>query len=539
MGATDAARAHRDGWTPARAWDSGLLLVVLATCARLVYLWLACPYTLVEDEAHYWDWSRHPDWSYYSKGPGVAWLIGATRAMLGESEASIRTSAAIASGLGALCAAGLARELSGRPRAGLYGAGIFLLAPAFQVVGLLMTIDGPYLAAWAAGCWAGRRAIARGRTIDFVLLGAALGAGFLFKYTIVLLVPGLIGAALAERSRARAGGWVLTACVALLGLVPVVIWNASHDWATVRHLLGHVGAPGGDAGAERSAYSPLWTLEFVGVQLGMAGPLVLLAVYAACWARRREDWRAARYCLWCALPILLFYLGVTAFTEVEGNWPIAGYVPLGVLGAVGLSDATTGARRARAEGRRVFVHRVMAWRATLWYGVVVALVLPRLDLAARIPVLAGRVPLGRVMFADVRAADADARVRALTAETGREVFVLALHYGRASQLAYYMEGRPVVYCASGVTGGRRTQFDEWAFTGLRGERVLDSLRGRPALLVGGEPEEHWEGAFERVEDAGELEGETKRGRRVYIGYGFRGFGSGVDEGVGSGEETGQ
>ena len=24
---------------------------------------------------HYWDWSRHLDWSYYSKGPLVAWLI--------------------------------------------------------------------------------------------------------------------------------------------------------------------------------------------------------------------------------------------------------------------------------------------------------------------------------------------------------------------------------------------------------------------------------------------------------------------------------
>ena len=27
---------------------------------------------LVQDEAQYWDWTRHPQWSYYSKGPLIA-----------------------------------------------------------------------------------------------------------------------------------------------------------------------------------------------------------------------------------------------------------------------------------------------------------------------------------------------------------------------------------------------------------------------------------------------------------------------------------
>ena len=35
------------------------------------------PYDLAPDEGHYWDWSRHLDWSYYSKGPLIAWIIRA------------------------------------------------------------------------------------------------------------------------------------------------------------------------------------------------------------------------------------------------------------------------------------------------------------------------------------------------------------------------------------------------------------------------------------------------------------------------------
>ena len=44
---------------------------------RVVYLMTLCPYEIVADEAHYWDWSRNLSWSYYTKGPGVAWTIWA------------------------------------------------------------------------------------------------------------------------------------------------------------------------------------------------------------------------------------------------------------------------------------------------------------------------------------------------------------------------------------------------------------------------------------------------------------------------------
>ena len=50
-------------------------LILGAALLRLVYLANDCPLDLAPDEAHYWDWSRHLDWSYYSKGPLVAWII--------------------------------------------------------------------------------------------------------------------------------------------------------------------------------------------------------------------------------------------------------------------------------------------------------------------------------------------------------------------------------------------------------------------------------------------------------------------------------
>src|SRR5580692_3480904 len=59
-----------------RFWRRLLALFILVvTAARIAYLGWFCPLDLAQDEAHYWDWSRHLDWSYYSKGPLVAWLI--------------------------------------------------------------------------------------------------------------------------------------------------------------------------------------------------------------------------------------------------------------------------------------------------------------------------------------------------------------------------------------------------------------------------------------------------------------------------------
>src|SRR3954468_1375377 len=59
-------------------------LIALVSVLNLAYLACGCPLELAPDEAHYWQWSRHLDWSYYSKGPLVAWLIRASCELFGD-----------------------------------------------------------------------------------------------------------------------------------------------------------------------------------------------------------------------------------------------------------------------------------------------------------------------------------------------------------------------------------------------------------------------------------------------------------------------
>lgn len=553
----------------ARSWWPALALIIAAALFRFAYLAWFCPYTLLEDEAHYWEWARRPGWSYYSKGPGVAWSIAASTSIFGNTELGVRFPAVVFATVGAIAAAGLARRATGDERAGFFAAAIMLLIPAFQLGGILMTIDMPYAALWAVGAWAGWSALSRGSRVAWPAMGLAIGASFLFKYTALLLVPGLLLFALVARRRLRVDQnwkrWALLGAVLLAACtLPVILWNQQHGWPTVRHLLGHLGAAGGDMPASGSGvpsrpWSPSWTMEFLGSQLALIGPVLILMAIAAARAvklRRKdpEGWTGRLFLLCCAAPILSFYFILTFFTEGEGNWAVAAYMTLISLAGWAAVEGLQRQRRDVAAWERLEVRPwrgwirrrpenscQMAWHATLVVGIFLGLAPLKLDWLAASPLMRwvdsvlvaqgwmreGRtlVPTGRLMGARAMVGDVASLGDRLRRETGREPFFVAEHYGRAGLLAFYLPGNPVVYCSSSVLDeGRRTQYDYWRDTDLSDLRTLG---GRPAVLIGSKLE-RWQVGFERVESIGRLEHETKERREAFLAYGYVGFTAGGD-----------
>src|SRR5690606_23650503 len=110
----------------AGSWAAILLLVGLVTALRAVYVLWLCPYDLIEDEAHYWEWSRRLDWSYYSKGPGVALLIAAATELLGTTAGAVRLPAVLFGAVATLATAALAAEATGDKRVGFLAAAAML-----------------------------------------------------------------------------------------------------------------------------------------------------------------------------------------------------------------------------------------------------------------------------------------------------------------------------------------------------------------------------------------------------------------------------
>jgi undecaprenyl-diphosphatase len=501
------------------------VLVLGVTALRVLYIAFFCPYSLVEDESSYWEWSRHLDWSYYTKGPGIAWTIAAFTRVLGTTVFAIRLVPVLASAMGALCVAGLARDISTDKRAGFYAAACFLLAPVFQLIGLASTIDGPYAACWAAAAWAAWRALERRSLSAWVMLGVMLGVGTLYKYTMMLLIPGIAAFAFCATPSSKPQGSapkvgpVLALVLFLILTSPIAIWNSHENWPTLRHLLGHLHVSGGDKPVSQGVggwhYNPGWTLGYIGTQMLIAGPMLILAVGESLrtWKARREDpdsWRAAAYLLSCGLPILIFYLIISFITNPQGNWALAGFVTIAALAGWRCVEGMAAGRRATFQ----------AWRATLIIGLITGLGMLRLDLFSSLPLVGKYVPVWRFTGAERMGNHADRLVSDLRSETGQEPFIMAQHYGRASQLAFYMQDRPTAYCTSSLMlDGRLTPYDYWPETNLRRQ---PQLVGRPALVVGNTLED-WTPLFDRVEEIGSLEGDGKKTRPAFKGYNFHGF----------------
>lgn len=545
----------------AASWRSIVLLTLVLLALRLLYLALFCPYTLAEDESHYWEWSRRLGLSYYSKGPGIAWTIALGTWMFGQVELGVRAMGPVFLAVLSLTAAALAAEAQRAPdrtdlgradglRAGFAAAVCVNLVPLFQFSGVLITIDGPYVALWAVAALLGMRGLRRGSGPALAACGLVIGVAFLYKYTALLLIPGLALFALAARRSitlpARAPAWLALGALLLIAAVsPVLIWNQQNDWPTFKHLLGHLGVRGGDqAPAPGKAWTPLWALEFIGMNIGLYGPVGLLGLFtfAVSWARRRGGrLDAGRYAgrlflFLTAAPLILFYFGVTFFTDGEGNWTAAAYTTLAALAGIGAVEGVD-EMRARTRLWRTLPEprpkwgtlrrapenaRQVAWHAALLVGVISGLAMLRLDWFARLPLVGSAVPIGRLTGADRMGADAARRVEAL----GPGAFIIAQHYGRASQLAFYTtpaharagDDHGPVRSSSAYMGGRRTQYDYWMDTSLdRAELV-----GRDALVIGASAAE-WAVAFDTVEPAGTLDSDGKRQRPAFVARGYRGF----------------
>ena len=79
-----------DWLTPIRCRLILVLVLTLGFVSHVLYLNRDCPIDLSGDEAQYWDWSRHLDLSYYSKGPLIAYIIRASCNLFGDTMPAVR-----------------------------------------------------------------------------------------------------------------------------------------------------------------------------------------------------------------------------------------------------------------------------------------------------------------------------------------------------------------------------------------------------------------------------------------------------------------
>ena len=136
-----------------------------------------------------------------------------------------------------------AREVNAR--AGFFLLLIITATPLISAGAVLMTIDPLSVLFWTAAMLAGWRAVQdNAETREWLWVGLWMGLGFLSKYTeLFQLLCWAVFFALwpAARKHLRRPGPYLALLVNLLCALPVLIWNAQHDWITVSHVANDAG----------------------------------------------------------------------------------------------------------------------------------------------------------------------------------------------------------------------------------------------------------------------------------------------------------
>lgn len=278
-------------------------LIALAVKTALA-IWL--PFS--NDEAYYWVWGHHPQWSYFDHPPMVGWLF-----WLGTFLESFGNAARLPGvWMGHLTLLFwneiLKPYLDDAKRA--WWMIFVLFSPFFGIGSLVITPDVPLLFFWSLSLLLFLKFIKRPSAFLAGAFGAALGLGFCSKYMIVLFVPTAL-AWLAWSGEWRKLRWKFVPLTILGGLLfcaPVVYWNSTHDWVSFRFQLGH--------GLSSEKWQTDWPFEYIGGQLLILFPVVV-------WmALRRREPKGAQFLHFFGWLPLGFFLYTSFKAHVEANWPI-------------------------------------------------------------------------------------------------------------------------------------------------------------------------------------------------------------------------
>jgi 4-amino-4-deoxy-L-arabinose transferase-like glycosyltransferase len=301
-----------------RQWLAVAVVIVAMTALRVVY---ASVIDLRTDEAYYWTWSKENVLSFLDHPPMIAWFIRFGTAIFGDTNFGVRFTGVLAMLVTQLLLADIVRRVTHDVRAVVLAV---LMPEAALYYGLLMAKVSPDVAMIpfaVAMVWTLIRLAEGGDARWWLAAGLFAGLALLSKFTAVMLVPAVLAFMLVPSWRRR---WLtspypwLAALIAVAVFLPVLIWNAGHDWASFRFQFVRAAAT--------HELSLRTVGEFVGLQFGLVGfillPVVLSGVALTAWRGYRRGDAVAILLSTCVIVPFGYFFWKSLTLRVGDTWPM-------------------------------------------------------------------------------------------------------------------------------------------------------------------------------------------------------------------------
>jgi hypothetical protein len=399
-------------------------------------------YGIFRDEYYYIACSKRLAAGYVDQPPLAIWLLAASRAVFGVSQAGLRVLPAVAHaltvGLGGL----IARKLGGRRTAITLACLAVFLAPIIIGHAGIFQMNAFAELFWALAAYLLVLIVDRSQPRLWILLGFVMGLGLLNKIDFLWFGVGLAaGLLLTDMRKHLKTPWPYAAAgIALLVFCPFIIWNIAHDFAHIEFIRN----------ATAGKYSGLTRLDFLAGQAILVNPVNMLlwvpGLLFLLFNREGSRHRILGVIYAAAFAILL----ANPHTKAEYLGPA--YTMLLAAGGVAIE-------RWASRGRRGWAAASLAVLSVLTSLLILPFAVPVLPVETFIkysaavgakPSTAESLRLSELpqYFADMfgwegLAKDVSAVYLALPEAEKASAVVLARNYGEAGALEYYASKYPI------------------------------------------------------------------------------------------------
>lgn len=319
--------------------------IIILLAGFLVRLFISIWLNPGFDEAYYYLYTLHPDWSYFDHPPLVAFTTGIGVWLTGQvSQFTIRIGTLLLY-TGSLIFLYLAALRLYTLQIAINTLAIASAIPIFQIAfGILDTPDTPLLFFWAISLWLAAQEFFDYRvyrpSFRLTLLCFTVGLACLGKYHGFILGFGLIGFCLFSPNYRRVfrSRWFLIGIpVFLLTISPILYWNISHDWVSFRFQSGRA-VPNSSYQIDRVVVTLLVEMLYLFPTFGF--PLLWTVIRSTIQQLRNFKWQqypSNRSCdreweldkrgllLWLSLPLILGFTIISGYQQILPAWKMPGY----------------------------------------------------------------------------------------------------------------------------------------------------------------------------------------------------------------------
>lgn len=320
------------------------IIIIITYILKFIY---SLNVGLVPDEAYYWEWSRHLDFSFYDQGPGVAIYIKLFTLVFGDTLLALRTASNVASLVTTIFVFKISDILEFSKIQKIYLYLFIIFIPAFFAGGFLIMHDSPLLLSWSGALYFTVKYLKERKNAFLYPLFLFLGLGALSKHTMVFFVFSLVIWILLspkEFSIFKNIHFYLGILLTFLIISPVIYWNLNHNWDNIDAIAnlrsaGSVNVKKFNTGSmivgQIFSISPLFYLLLLFVLIRYFYTEISRTTFIN-YCREIvniQDTKSIilKFLLINAIILPLFFLIMSIFRVIQANWLYASYLPMSLL----------------------------------------------------------------------------------------------------------------------------------------------------------------------------------------------------------------